>query len=227
MYRRLMSVADDYGRFYGTPAAIRGACWPTAPEKVSEKEISKWIRECSNGEKPLITVYEVQGVRFIQLNAFGQRIQSKSKFPEPLPLNTVENCEELGNIGASRSRISETKSKSESYLNPLPESQNKPSASSGNGTWPEESRFVESFLKTQTLLKVSAAQQQALLSPDFWERTSEACGGIDLPLLTAEFAKMGNWIEDHPARAPTPRGIRRFVSGWLSRKYEKERLKRV
>ena len=82
LYRRLMSVADDYGRFYGSPAAIRGACWPTAPEKVRESEVGQWLKECAAGLRPLIQLYEVDGCRFLEITEFGQKIRSKSKFPE-------------------------------------------------------------------------------------------------------------------------------------------------
>jgi hypothetical protein len=114
LYRRLMSVADDYGRFYGSPATIRGACWPTNPNSVTERAVKCWLKELSEGDDPLVIVYG-EG-RFLQIVNFGQRIQSKSKFPEPLPLNTVKHGESPENNGASRSRISESKAESESIV---------------------------------------------------------------------------------------------------------------
>lgn len=95
--------------------------------------------------------------------------------------------------------------------------------SAADHEWPAESRFVKSFLETQTLVNLPPAHLNELQNPDFWERTSEACGGIDLALLQAEFAKMGLWLVDNPSRKPTPRGIRRFVSSWFIRAYERER----
>jgi hypothetical protein len=89
--------------------------------------------------------------------------------------------------------------------------------------WPESDLWIPKFLETQTSVNLPPAHLKALQNPDFWERTSEACGGIDLALLQVEFAKMGNWLIDHPSRVPTAKGIRRFVSGWLERTYEKER----
>lgn len=81
LYRRLMSVADDYGRFYASPATIRGACWPTCPERVSEEEVGSWLDECSSGEEPLVRIYKIGNGRFLELTNFNQQIRSKSKFP--------------------------------------------------------------------------------------------------------------------------------------------------
>lgn len=115
LYRRLMSVADDYGRFYGSPATIRGACWPTNPHAVTERGVKCWLQELSEGDDPLVLFYG--DGRFLQIVNFGQRIQSKSKFPDPLTYqqkSTVENGEIPVENGASRSRSRESETKAES-----------------------------------------------------------------------------------------------------------------
>lgn len=106
-----MSVADDYGRFYAAPATVRGACWPTCPEKVSEKEVTGWLLECTSGERPLISVYETEGCKYLQIEAFGQQTRTKSKFPPQTDTNVISDCYQT--VGTSRSRISETKAESE------------------------------------------------------------------------------------------------------------------
>lgn len=88
LYRRLMSVVDDYGRFHASPITIRGACWPTCPDRVTEAEIEQWLRELSSGERPLIRIYQAtvlqrNNPRYLEITDFGQQIRSKSKFPEP------------------------------------------------------------------------------------------------------------------------------------------------
>ena len=81
-YRRLMSVVDDYGRFYATPMLLRAACYPLQLDKVSDADIGKWLR-CAE-KAALVSVYPAQdGKRYLELLDFGQRIQSKSKFPPP------------------------------------------------------------------------------------------------------------------------------------------------
>lgn len=82
-YRRLMSVADDHGRFYALPALILAACYPLHLKKVSDSDIEKWLHACVGAA--LVRVYPAKdGKRYLQILDFGQRIQSKSKFPEPV-----------------------------------------------------------------------------------------------------------------------------------------------
>ena len=82
LYRRLLSVADDYGRFYSAPATIRGACWPTAPDRVNEAQVSAWLIELEQGKRPLIKTYTVEGCDYLEISDFGQPQRSKSKYPE-------------------------------------------------------------------------------------------------------------------------------------------------
>lgn len=110
-YRRLMTVADDYGRFYAAPATLRGACWPTCPEKVTEAQIQGWLSECSSPDIQLISVYESSGCRYLVIDKFCQQTRSKSKFPEP-DNHLLITCEAIAQ--PSRSRI--TKSEAEAEL---------------------------------------------------------------------------------------------------------------
>jgi len=81
-YRRLMSVADDHGRFYAAPKLIRSACYPLLIDKVSDADIGKWLSACL--EAALVSVYPAEdGKRYLQIINFGQQVRSKSKFPEP------------------------------------------------------------------------------------------------------------------------------------------------
>lgn len=107
LYRRLMSACDDYGRFYASISAIRGACWPTHPSPPCEQDVSNWLTECTqpaSNSKPLITLYEVAGCQYIQINDFNQKIRSKSKFPTPVDTlsascpQVVDNLPALGGM---------------------------------------------------------------------------------------------------------------------------------
>ena len=114
LYRRLMSVADDHGRFHASPVTIRGACWPICPERVTERQVAKWLEECQQGDRPLISLYEVDGGRYLALNDFGQQIRTRSKFPEPLSAceqpdnNLKSDCEQSAQPSRIRSRIAYT-----------------------------------------------------------------------------------------------------------------------
>lgn len=131
LYRRLMSVVDDYGRYYGATHTVIGGCWPTNPSAATASEVEAWLSECAAGEKPLLTMYEVNGCKYLQLNDFGQRTRSKSKFPEPLSATCgrmpadcgqlTDKCPQVADnppqiARTSRSRYSETETKSESVF---------------------------------------------------------------------------------------------------------------
>lgn len=79
-YRRLQSVVDDHGRFYANPKLILAACFPLRVGKVSDSDILKWLTACVTAA--LVRVYPASdGKRYLEILDFGQRIQSKSKFP--------------------------------------------------------------------------------------------------------------------------------------------------
>ena len=96
-YRRLLNVVDDYGRFHGSPGTLRGACWPTNPDRFSDDEVSDFLLEClkpDSKDRRLIWLYESDGCMFLQVVDFRQQCRSKSKFPEP-DINCLANAEQL------------------------------------------------------------------------------------------------------------------------------------
>lgn len=82
-YRRLMSVVDDFGRYYADPGLLRAACYPRQLNKVSDSDIGKWLTACVNAA--LVRVYPASdGERYVQLIDFRQQARAtKSKFPQP------------------------------------------------------------------------------------------------------------------------------------------------
>jgi len=94
-YRRLMSVVDDYGRYYAKPELLISACYPLRIRKVSDSDVAKFLTACVSAG--LVSTYQANdGKWYVQLVDFGQRVQSKSKFPDPPEgsrKSTVENGE--------------------------------------------------------------------------------------------------------------------------------------
>ncbi len=82
-YRRLFSVADDFGRYDARPAILKSYLYPLKSDRVAESDIGKWLTECVNAD--LVRVYTVDSKRFLEILKFDQRIRpgSKSKWPEP------------------------------------------------------------------------------------------------------------------------------------------------
>jgi hypothetical protein len=80
-YRRLMSVADDYGRFDGRLSLLRSSLYPLKVDRVAELDVGKWLTECVNAD--LVRLYMVSGRPYVEVQKFNQRVQSKSKYPDP------------------------------------------------------------------------------------------------------------------------------------------------
>jgi hypothetical protein len=92
-YRRLISVVDDYGRYHGSVVTLRGACWPTNPEKIREKDVSKWLTELLKGDDPLVKTYAVGGATYVEIQEFRQITRSKSRFPDPPWMQSARNLQ--------------------------------------------------------------------------------------------------------------------------------------
>lgn len=96
LYRRLMSVVDDYGRFEALPAILRARLFPLKLAEWPEDRVATCLRECSSVEisegVPLVSLYSSGGKGFLQINNFDQRTRSHSKFPNPglsVPISVV------------------------------------------------------------------------------------------------------------------------------------------
>ena len=82
-YRRLMSVVDDFGRYYADVGLLRAACYPRQLNKVSDSDVGKWLA-CVQ-KAALVRVYPAEdGESYLELLNFNQQVRAKkSKFPHP------------------------------------------------------------------------------------------------------------------------------------------------
>lgn len=102
-YRRLMSVVDDFGRYYARPELLLSDCYPIRPTWADVEAITLWLAECR--QFGLVVVYKVNGVVFLEVARFGQRLRAdqRSKFPE-VPAEIRDSRE----FPASRARTTTT-----------------------------------------------------------------------------------------------------------------------
>jgi hypothetical protein len=82
-YRRLMSVVDDYGRYYAHPELIQSACYPLAHRRASADDIALALEACEQAS--LLTLYSApDGKDYLVLRDFRQHVRARtSKFPDP------------------------------------------------------------------------------------------------------------------------------------------------
>jgi hypothetical protein len=82
-YRRLISAVDDFGRYLGSPTALRVATFPLKISQFTDEQVAVWIADCERAE--LVEIYSVEGVEYVEIKEFGQRLRegAKSKYPAP------------------------------------------------------------------------------------------------------------------------------------------------
>lgn len=81
-YRRLISVVDDFGRYYAKPELLRAACYPLQVDKVGNQDIVKWLAESQKAG--LVRAYTIENKEYLEVINFKQQVRAKqSKFPCP------------------------------------------------------------------------------------------------------------------------------------------------
>jgi len=107
-YRRLMSIADDYGRYEADIAILRAFLYPKKIDKVSEPDVVKWLGECSKAG--LVRCYRIDGKQYLEILQFNQRLRAmKSKYPAPPSL-----ADSRGQVSAERGHMSPETKRNES-----------------------------------------------------------------------------------------------------------------
>lgn len=104
LFYRLIVVCDDYGRFDGRPAVVKGSCFPLKDD-ITKKQIADALNKLST--VGLVRGYEVCGKSFLQLTAWEkhQQIRAKnSKYPAP-----DETCNQLISDDCNSPRNRESK----------------------------------------------------------------------------------------------------------------------
>lgn len=122
-FHRLLLVADDYGLFDARPMVLRTRLFPLHLDKVSNQDIQDCLHETEGAG--LVRVYCVGGKDYVQIINFGQRRQSKPRFPLPpgdgdSPCNTVirgssRETTVIHREPRNSTAYTETKSKTETY----------------------------------------------------------------------------------------------------------------
>ena len=151
-FHRLLLVADDYGLFDARPTVLRTRLFPLHLDKVSNQDIQDCLHETEAAG--LVRAYCVGGKDYVQIINFGQRRQSKPKFPLPdgdSPCNTVSHGnqrESTVNNGESRksTAYTETETKSKTYTETEPCSVNR-----GVEQFPRNAEEVRLFMGAQLM----------------------------------------------------------------------------
>lgn len=94
---RLIVNCDDFGRFFGNPKILASRLFPL--KNVTPEEMTETLKALVSAD--LVTVYEVDGKPFVQMNTWADHQQTrakKSKFPEPVLMQIPavdSNCNQM------------------------------------------------------------------------------------------------------------------------------------
>jgi len=82
-FYRLMVQCDDFGRYDGRPAIIKGSCFPLK-QRITPAKVSKMLEALCAAD--LVFVYHVETLSYIQMLTWGehQKVRNqRSKYPAP------------------------------------------------------------------------------------------------------------------------------------------------
>ncbi|MCD8150555.1 MAG: hypothetical protein LUE92_13565 [Clostridiales bacterium] len=197
LFYRLIVNCDDFGRFDGRPAIIKGSLFPL--KDVTVKDIEKSLSRLV--EVGLVGAYEAQGRPVLQLLTWEkhQNVRAKkSKYP---PCD--ETCIQMYSSASNSSRNpiqSESKSKSESYSD---------ISSEQTSSEPPEQPVITLVLNT--------GEEYPIMRKDVLQ-WMELYPAVD---VMQELRAMKGWLIHNPKKRKTARGIGRFVNGWLAKEQDK------
>lgn len=95
-YIRLITIADDYGRYEAHPALLASECFPYGDDgglPVLAHQIDGMLRSLAT--KDLLYVYESEGKHYFQLTRWKERIRLEkgSRYPDPSKCKIVWKCQ--------------------------------------------------------------------------------------------------------------------------------------
>ena len=108
LFIRLITLADDYGRYEAHPMLIRNEAFPYGDpdgKDVPVEKVDSALRTLcgQNDGSGLIQLYEVGGTRYLQINRWKERARSESKYPCP-----TDDCHVSGTCQSSDCHVPDT-----------------------------------------------------------------------------------------------------------------------
>ena len=218
-YRRLMSAADDFGRFDGRLEILRSKLFPLRLDRVSKADIEKWLAECAGAA--LVSCYTVDAKPYLEVLNFKQEVRiKKSKFPPPNE-KCVADGEHMSSICAPETKPNETETETK---------QNQKSSENTRANVlnliykdlfaDKEKYFPELIAKYNAAWKILSEKK---LSPEKHSAEDEKLFNLHYRKpVKAEIEKMWNWYHKTTAHKKVDDWSSAMRS-WLDRKGEFKR----
>lgn len=194
LFYRLIVNCDDYGRYDARIKIIKNTCFPL--KDIREADVEKALIKLS--DVGLVRVYEAQGRPVLQLVTWErhQNVRAKkSKYP-----SYDNTCIQMYSDDSKCPRNPiQSESESESNKDSCAELKNPPDA--------------VITLQLNTGAEYAITQENV----DVWKQLYPA---VDVMQC---LRNMKGWLMSNPQKRKTARGIKRFITGWLSREQDSGR----
>lgn len=223
MFFRLITKADDHGRYYARPAVLLGNLFPLhAGISITASQVQDWRDRLE--EVGLIQVYEVEGREYLVITTWSthqrQRANS-SKFPDP-PFRghshaDADNGGQMPPVPGTRYPVSGGREAVSGGREP------------GNGVHshaaaapplalPADEKAQDGGVAVPDSVagfhEVMTGTQGYRPSPAFLVQVAERYGQLD---LTQEALTMADWLADTERNRRNKRPTAKFILGWLDR----------
>jgi hypothetical protein len=218
-------MADDYGRFDADPEVVRGGCVPLLANAFNVKRVTKLMLELFQAR--LVDYYYATDRmigRFLGWERHqGKPRSMKSRFPDP----PADICEHLhANVPVFVFVFGSVfVSVFESVVgSPLTSTSSSPADGHASGEDSSAERKNGSALCTvEPKLRGWIASTKNLLPlaedqhADLWVTLEKAYDAYPWLYFEQEIRKADAWIEAHPRRRPTERGLPAFMRNWFEK----------
>jgi hypothetical protein len=209
LFYRLIVSCDDFGRYDGRPAVLKGKLFPL--KNVTIKQLEEALDSLS--KTSIVLRYAVSGKSYLQLVTWDKhqtRRAVKSKYPSPSEGQVSATEQECDPLQTFASNCMQVQADAPVFVF---ENENE------NDT---RNRLMHGEMRSPPCPSICSIQLQDKsdyeITQDQFERWKELYPAVD---ILQELRKMAGWCEASPSRRKTRAGILRFITGWLGRMQDK------
>lgn len=196
LFYRLIVSCDDYGRFDGRPAIIKGSCFPLK-DGVTTNNIEKALSKLVSAG--LVKRYVVDGKPYLSLPTWEQHQSvraKKSKYPSPDDCGMIvseNNCMHMqADVSVFENR----------NPNPIRESE----------SYSEHARAETPLADVEAIPLNDGTEWKCSVSD--YDEYVRLYPGVD---VKKAFREMRSWSNSNSEKRKTRKGVKRFVNSWLSK----------
>ena len=226
MFIRLITLADDYGRYEAHPMLIRNEAFPYGDpdgKDVPVEKVDSALRALcgQNDGSGLIQLYEVGGTRYLQINRWKERARSESKYPCP-----TDDCHVPDTCQSSDCHLSDTCQADDCHLSGTCQSDDKQMPSSSTttiGCWTDEfgneipeclrtARFKEALARWHQYRREIRKPYKQIGAAGCLKTLAE-CGSAALAIKTIEQSIGNGWQGLFPLKTQPEEKSKPFIPG--------------